>query len=164
MRIVERHPEFHNPKDWSGKPSGLYASDHDVFAFLVDGGSVVEEPEGFGHRPSQLHRGFFVRNSETGAGLFELCFFLFRVVCGNHIIWDAENVMRFRIRHNRLAPEHFDRAEATDAIELAEREEGDGRTLWQVVQGLTARARDMIHVDARVDLEKRAGRLLKLAA
>jgi hypothetical protein len=63
-----------------------------------------------------------------------------------------------------LQGKDFTQAEATDAIELAEREEGDGRTLWQAVQGLTARARGMAYVDARVDLERRAGKLLKLAA
>lgn len=100
---------FHNPPDWSGKPSGLYASDRDVFVFLVDGGSVLEEPGGFGHRPSALHRGVILRNSEVGNGWFEAVAFLFRVVCGNHIVWDATDVARRRIRHNRLAPEHFDR-------------------------------------------------------
>jgi hypothetical protein len=211
MRVVENNPQFHNPPGWGGKPSGLYASDRDVFCFLVDGGSVIEEPDGFGHRPAQMHRGFFVKNSETGNGVFELCCFYFRIVCGNHIIWDAEGVQGIRIRHNRLAPQHFvanalpqirtyiaasdrgmreqigkamqitlpapkeervewiqgrgfTKAEATDAIELAEKEEGDGRTLWQVIQGLTARARELVYVDARVDLEQRAGQLMKLAA
>jgi hypothetical protein len=35
-------------------------------------------------------------------------------------------------------------------------------TLWQLVQGFTAAARTIEHIDTRVDLETRAGRLLDL--
>ena len=54
----------------------------------------------------------------------------------------------------------FSRSEITEAIDTAKREEGDCRTLWQLVQGLTAYARGYDYVDARVDLETRAGKLL----
>lgn len=105
-RIVERSEgRFYNPKDWSGKPSGLYASDHDVFAFMIDGGSIVD---GGGDR-DQLNRGFIVWNSETGARTFGLMTFLFRVVCGNHLIWDAQDVSKTIVRHCSGAPSRFDR-------------------------------------------------------
>lgn len=96
---------FFNPKDWSGKPSGLYASDHDVFAFLIDGGSIVD---GGGERDT-LNRGFFVWNSETGARTFGLMTFLFRVVCGNHLVWDAQDVTKMIVRHSSGGPARFDR-------------------------------------------------------
>lgn len=105
-RIVDRSGgRFFNPKDWSGKPSGLYASDHDVFAFMIDGGSIVD---GGGDR-DQLNRGFIVWNSETGARTFGLMTFLFRVVCGNHLIWDAQDVTKTIVRHCSGAPSRFDR-------------------------------------------------------
>ena len=105
-RIVDRSGgRFFNPKDWSGKPSGLYASDHDVFCFMIDGGSVVD---GGGER-DRLNRGFFVWNSETGARTFGLMTFLFRVVCGNHLVWDAQDVSRMIVRHSSGGPARFDR-------------------------------------------------------
>jgi hypothetical protein len=38
------------------------------------------------------------------------------------------------------------------------------QSLWDVSTALTARARELVHVDARVELERQAGQLLKLAA
>ncbi|MBI4861747.1 MAG: hypothetical protein HY815_16035 [Candidatus Riflebacteria bacterium] len=54
----------------------------------------------------------------------------------------------------------FGRQEATQAVGLAVMEEGGAGTLWQVVQGLTALARQKQHTDERVTMEKRAGALL----
>ena len=63
-----------------------------------------------------------------------------------------------------LRPFKFTRAETREAVAVAKKEEGDCRTLWQLVQGFTAYARDFEFTDARVDLCKRAGKLLDLAA
>jgi hypothetical protein len=209
-RIVERTGnKFYNPKDWSGTPGGLYASDHDVFMFMIDGGSMVDA----GPR-AQLNRGFIVWNSETGARTFGLMTFLFNVVCGNHIIWGAQDVNKLVIRHTSGGPYRFDslasptlkayidasaqpvtdaiqraqtymlpapsekdgilefcgkygkftRSEVQSAVQFAKSEEGDCRTLWHLVQGLTAYARGFEYIDARVDLEKRAGKLLDIVA
>jgi len=212
-RIVDRSGgKFFNPKDWSGKPAGLYASDHDVFAFMIDGGSVVD---GGGER-DQLHRGFFVANSETGAKSLWLKTFLFRKACGNHIVWDAEDITSVILRHSQGAPARFDREafpklvefvnasakpveesvrkakayllpytdgkkgsdgiidwglkygftrpEIRGAYALATEEEGQCASLWDFVNGLTAHARGYEFVDARVELESRAGKMLALAA
>lgn len=207
-RIVDRTGnKFFNPKDWSGRPSGLYASDHDVFAFMIDGGSIVDA----GPR-AQINRGFLVWNSETGAKTFGLMTFLFNKVCGNHIIWGATDVNKLLIRHTSCGPYRFDseaapmlkryseeserpvadtirkaqdfllpsfkdsdelndftsrsakfsRSELREAVNFAKSEEGDCRTLWHLVQGFTAYARGFEHVDARVDLETRAGKLLNM--
>jgi hypothetical protein len=219
-RVVEKsNGKFHNPLAYargsfgSGEtePSGLYASDHDVFIFMIDGGSILEVGE-----RAQLNRGFFVWNSETGARTFGLTTFLFNKVCGNHIVWGAQDVNNVVIRHTKNGPTRFDteaapalleyvnasaapevaaikraqaymlprRGDGTDtdgeklaslvkpfnftktelheATQAAKREEGDCRTLWQLVQGLTAYARGFDFIDSRVDLEKRAGSLLNL--
>lgn len=219
-RIVERsNGRFYNPKAYVNngqgfkgitgeqKPSGLYASDRDVFMFMIDGGSLLD----IGPR-AQLNRGFIVWNSEVGAKTFGLMTFLFNMCCGNHIIMGASEVNKLLIRHSSGSPARFDReampalldyanasaspiettvrkAQATliwdgkdtsfdalftdlnktskfsrpelkSAIAFAKSEEGDCRSLWQLVQGFTAYARGFDYIDARVDLESRAGKLL----
>lgn len=215
-RLVERSGgKFHNPKAYGvsvnggismtvQKPSGLYASDRDVFMFMIDGGSRLEA----GPR-AKLNRGFFVSNSEVGAKTFTLTTFLFNEVCGNHIVWSAQDINQLVIRHTKGGPYRFDSEAAPvlmsyvnasvekeesaikraqdmllpkDSAELdkllapfkltktdvssgfafAKSEEGECRTLWQFVQGLTAYARGFDYVDARVDLERRAGSMLNL--
>jgi hypothetical protein len=207
-RIVERtNGKFFNPKAYDiatgqPKPSGLYASDRDIFIFMINGGSLLDA----GPR-AQLHRGFFMWNSEVGARTFGLTTFLFNAVCGNHIVWGAQNVKELRIRHTQNGPARFDsdaapsllsycessaapeldtirkaqqtllpsvepeltqwftnrkfsRTEAKEAIATATREEGQCVSVWDAVQGLTAYARGFDFVDARVDVETRAGKLL----
>src|SRR4030095_2126594 len=118
-RIVERSGgRFSNPLAYShrGDPdgfrnvdtsrierAGLYASDRDVFMFMIDGGSRLEA----GPR-AQLHRGFFVWNSETGSRSFGLMTFLFNEVCGNNIVWGAQDVNKLVIRHTSGGPYRFD--------------------------------------------------------
>lgn len=75
------------------RPSGLFASDRDLFMFLVDEDRRIE----FGEE--SLARGFFVWNSEVGSKTFGLMTFLYRFVCGNLIVWGAEEVSKIRIRH-----------------------------------------------------------------
>jgi hypothetical protein len=76
-------------------PAGLYASDHDMFAFLVNNDRRIAEPG----NPDGLARGFFVSNSEVGAASFAITRFLYRHVCGNHIVWGAKQVSELKIRH-----------------------------------------------------------------
>ena len=207
-RLVDRTGNrFYNPKDYRGTPGGLYASDHDIFVFMIDGGSVMDA----GPR-AQLNRGFIVWNSETGARTFGLMTFLFNHVCGNHIIWGATDINKLVIRHTSGGPYRFDAqaapalkayvdaseapmisavrkaqamllpdkreelvvwvkkhgkftgGEISEAVNFAKSEEGECRTLWQLVQGFTAYARGFEYVDTRVDLEKRAGALLELVS
>jgi len=80
-------------------PSGLYASDHDVFAFLVAPDRIVEDGSG-----GALMRGVFVRNSEVGDSSLVFTFFLMQAVCGNHIVWGAKGVHEIRVRHVGDAP------------------------------------------------------------
>ncbi len=206
---AENGKNFFNPKDWSGKPSGLYASDHDIFLFMVDGGSVVDVGWDQKGNRDLMHRGFIIWNSEVGASSFGIKMFMFRVVCGNHIIWDAKDVNELLIRHTEGGPARFaadampalkgyleaaaapvesaikrakelaipidseelcrfckvrgfTRGETLDAVNAAKLEEGKCDRLWDLVNGFTASARQYAHVDSRLDLEKRAGKLLDL--
>lgn len=211
IEVIDRTDgRFFNPKDWSGEGSGLYASDRDIFVFLIDGGSIVDA----GPR-AQLSRGIIMWNSEVGSKTLGAATFQFNHVCGNHIIWGFQNLQEKRIRHTALAPERFvaellpavrsyadssaqvleetvrkaqnfllaftedsddkkligwikDRGftagEARAAVVTARKEEGKCESLWDVVQGLTARARMLTHLDVRVELERRAGALLNLVS
>ena len=75
-------------------PAGLYASDHDMFAFLVAPDRVIQDGAG-----GSLMRGIFVRNSEVGDASLSITFFLMQAVCGNHIVWNATGVHEIRVRH-----------------------------------------------------------------
>lgn len=182
-------------------PSGLYASEQDVFMFFVDLEHPIEV------RGERLFRGFIIKNSEVGAGKCKGLAFLFREVCGNNIIHGGELLLDFDIVHlgdamkrfsmqlepalekyitspadtervmieaamdrqvakndeearKWLTDRKFTKQEAERGVEAAVREEGSAGNVWNLVQGLTALAREKANADDRVDLETRAGRLL----
>ncbi len=74
---------------------GLYASDEDMFAFLVDNNRRIFETGPAGG----LSRGFMVSNSEVGTGSFVITTFMYEYVCGNHRVWGVSNQKELRIRH-----------------------------------------------------------------
>jgi hypothetical protein len=76
------------------QPSGLYASSEDMFAFMVHPEKVIRDGS-----PEGLMRGFFVWNSEVGKATFGIQTFYFRGVCGNHIVWSAQDVKVLKLRH-----------------------------------------------------------------
>ena len=185
----------------------LYASDRDVFIFLVDPANPIEV------NGETLFRGFYVWNSEVGSSVFGLTTFLYRSVCDNRIIWGATNIKEINIRHTGGAPERFayegqkyltrfanestvkivegvkaaqitdipvnggkgdsvedwlrergfTKAEAKASVDTAVAEQGSARTIWDIVNGVTAYARSISHTDARVTLEQKAGALMKYA-
>lgn len=71
----------------------LYASDHDMFVFLMDRNRNV------GGSAEGLFRGIIVQNGEVGGVSLSMMKFLFRDLCQNHIIWDASDVSEIRMRH-----------------------------------------------------------------
>lgn len=73
----------------------LYASDHDMFAFVINKQAMVEDP--VNHTP--LYRGMIWENSEVGASKLRGTKFLFAQICGNHIIWGAQDVVEIELRH-----------------------------------------------------------------
>ncbi|MFH1891881.1 MAG: hypothetical protein ABIK83_04280 [Candidatus Zixiibacteriota bacterium] len=72
-----------------------------MFVFLVND----EEPVEIGN--SKLGRGFFCWNSETGSATFGLTTFLYNYICGNNIVWGAEQVEGLKIIHRSHAPYNF---------------------------------------------------------
>lgn len=74
--------------------TGLYASDRDIFLFLVNESLPIEVSN-----PEVLFPGFMVWNSETRSKTLGYMTFLYRMVCANHIVWGAEEVCRGERRH-----------------------------------------------------------------
>src|SRR5258708_17920368 len=104
LDLMAGHPEWHLPlgyKDGEFRaervPSGAYLGDRDMFLFLVDGNRDLDDPTDRTH--AGLFRGFILRNSDVGAAALTLDMFLFRMVCGNHLIWGFQHVAGFRRRH-----------------------------------------------------------------
>ncbi len=79
--------------DWI-MDAGLYASTQNSFMFMVDEDMRIDDGTDGG-----LSMGFFVENSEVGQRAFGVTTFLYRYVCGNHIVWDASDVKQFRMKH-----------------------------------------------------------------
>ncbi len=74
-------------------PAGVYASDRDVFIFLVNPERIIDDGV------KGLMRGVFIWNSEVGAGAFKVQAFYLENVCGNHIVWNASGVKSMRVVH-----------------------------------------------------------------
>jgi len=191
-----------NPK----RATTLYASDRDVFIFLVDPVNQIEV------NGRTYFRGFYTWNSEVGAATYGLCTFLYSYVCDNRIIWDATDVRELRIRHTGGAPERFayegvqylkryaeessvkliegikrasnteiplnrgkgetvqewlsnrgfTKSQAKASVDAANAEEGGARTVWDIVNGITAYARSIPHTNERIELETKAGKLMSV--
>jgi hypothetical protein len=104
LDLMAQHPAWHLPLGYkdgeygAGRvPSGAYLGDRDMFLFLVDGNRDLDDPTDRTH--AGLFRGFILRNSDVGAAALTLDVFLFRMVCGNHVIWGFQHVAAFRRRH-----------------------------------------------------------------
>lgn len=93
-------------------PGGLYASDRDMFAFMVDAAHPINDGS-----PDGLWRGFFAQNSEVGDCSWILTFFKFRGTCGNHIIHGGSLLREIRIRHVGSANDRAMKALRADLTE-----------------------------------------------
>lgn len=100
---AEADKEFFAPKDWNGNVSGLYASDRDVWMYMIDGGSLVEGP----CERDQMYRGIILSNSEVRVKTVIGRTFMFRVTCGNLQIWGMEDLEEISIVHRGKARKHF---------------------------------------------------------
>lgn len=85
----------------------LYASDRDVFIFLVDERNPISVTVDGTVR--NLFRGFMVWNSEVGHHKFGFMTFLYDFVCDNRTVWGAREVKEIHVKHTKNAPERFAR-------------------------------------------------------
>jgi hypothetical protein len=106
----------HNPfVDITKDTTTLYASDRDVFLFLVDDTHPIEAgrlPDG---SPDLYFRGFYCWNSEVGSKTLGIASFYLRAVCMNRNLWGVENFEQITIRHSKFAGQRFAH-EATPAL------------------------------------------------
>jgi len=98
----------YNPRaDVTRDTTTLYASDRDVFLFLVDDLNPIEAgrlPDG---SPDLYFRGFYCWNSEVGAKTLGMASFYLRAVCQNRNLWGVENFEEIAIRHSKYAASRF---------------------------------------------------------
>jgi hypothetical protein len=79
--------------DWI-EPAGLYLSTEDMFILRVNEDRRLDDGSEGG-----LARGIMIGNSEVGKSRIWGLMFEYREICGNHIVWDAQNVISFRVKH-----------------------------------------------------------------
>lgn len=85
----------------------LFASDRDVFMFLVDDRNPIEVGKLANGDPDMMFRGFYISNSEVGKSALKLAAFYLRAVCCNRILWGVEGFEEISMRHSKLAPSRF---------------------------------------------------------
>jgi hypothetical protein len=85
----------------------LFASDRDVFIFLVDDRNPIEVGKLPNGDPDLMFRGFYISNSEVGSGSLRLAAFYLRAVCCNRILWGVEGFEEITMRHSKYAPSRF---------------------------------------------------------
>lgn len=191
-----------------GNDTALYCSDHDMFAFVRFSERTIAEPGS----TSGMWRGVIVENSEVGAGSLRATRFLYREMCGNHIIWGASKVSEVAFRHVGTVRDRFQQFAVTarqwsdesasieegmiqrametrigatkeqvlDALfgkraqlglsrkaieagyDAVQPEDGDARTAWGIVQGLTRHSQTTPYADERNAIDKSAGKILQI--
>lgn len=105
-------------------PAGLYASDKDMFLFLINEDAPISD--GTNH---PLFRGLMLWNSEVGDASLGGMAFLLKGVCGNHIIHDASEVFEFNFRHVGKI-----QSRTNSALEVEIRKYADSSTNEQVAK------------------------------
>jgi len=85
----------------------LFASDRDVFVFLVDDRNPIEVGKLPNGEPDLMFRGFYAWNSETGSKTAGIAAMYLRGVCMNRNLWGVENFEEIKIRHTKFAPDRF---------------------------------------------------------
>lgn len=106
--VLDWSTGIYNPRvDITKDTTTLYASDRDVFLFLVDDLNPIEAgrlPDG---SPDLYFRGFYCWNSEVGAKTLGMASFYLRAVCQNRNLWGVEDFEEISIRHSKYAASRF---------------------------------------------------------
>jgi len=98
----------HNPfVDVTAETTTLYASDRDVFLFLVDDTHPIEAGRLPNGEPDLYFRGFYAWNSEVGSKTLGIASFYLRAVCQNRNLWGVEGFEEITIRHSKFAAQRF---------------------------------------------------------
>lgn len=123
----------YNPNvDITKETTTLYASDRDVFLFLVDDLHPIKVGKLKNGDDDLMFRGFYVWNSEVGQRSFGIATMYLRGVCQNRNLWGVEGFNELTFKHTSGAPEKF----ATQAAPLLEQFSDKGSA--HLVKGVKA--------------------------
>ena len=145
---------IYNPMvDVTKDTTTLYASDRDVFLFLVDDRNPIKAgtlPDG---SPDLFFRGFYCWNSEVGAKTLGIASFYLRAVCQNRNLWGVEDFQEITIRHSKYAANRFAHEAAPALANFAD------SSPQPFIQGIrSARERIVAHSDEdRTDFLRKRG-------
>jgi hypothetical protein len=106
--VLDWSTRIYNPHaDVTKDTTTLYASDRDVFLFLVDDLNPIEAGKLSDGSPDLYFRGFYCWNSEVGARTLGIASFYLRAVCQNRNLWGVEDFEEITIRHSKYAASRF---------------------------------------------------------
>lgn len=106
--VMDWQNMMHNPYvDVTKETTTLYASDRDVFVFLVDDTHPIEAGRLPNGDPDLYFRGFYAWNSEVGSRTLGIASFYLRAVCQNRNLWGVEGFEEITIRHSKFAAQRF---------------------------------------------------------
>lgn len=154
------HGVTYNPNvEITKQNTTLYASDRDVFLFLVDDMNPIEVGKLPGGEPDLMFRGFYVWNSEVGSRTFGFASMYLRGVCQNRNLWGVEGFQQVVFKHTAYAPERFVSEASPALIEFA-----NGSTS-RLVRGVEAAKRAIVAKtdDDRLEFLSRYGFSKKLS-
>jgi hypothetical protein len=119
--VLDWSTGINNPRvEVTRETTTLYASDRDVFLFLVDDLSPIEAgllPNG---SPDLYFRGFYCWNSEVGTKTLGVASFHLRAVCQSRNFWGVEDFQEITIRHSKYAASRFAHEAAPTLTRFAE--------------------------------------------
>ena len=102
--VMDWKTSTYNPYvDVTKDTTTLFASDRDVFMFLVDDTHPIEIGKLSNGEPDYIFRGFYAWNSAVGAKTAGIASFFLRGVCQNRNLWGVENFTEIKIRHTKYA-------------------------------------------------------------
>ena len=158
--VLDWSTSMYNPfVDPSKDTTTLYASDRDVFMFLVDDTHPIEIGKLANGQPDLVFRGFYVWNSEVGSKTIGISTFLLRAVCQNRNLWGQQGVSTVSIRHSKNAPSRFASEVGPALIEYSNASDrGVIAGINQAKQAIVARSDD-----DRLDFLSKRGFSLKQA-
>jgi hypothetical protein len=114
--VLDWSTRIYTPRvDVTRDTTTLYASDRDVFLFLVDDTHPIEAGRLLNGDPDLYFRGFYCWNSEVGSKTLGIASFYLRAVCMNRNLWGVEGFEEISIRHSKFAAQRFAH-EATPAL------------------------------------------------
>jgi len=106
--VLDWSTSIYNPDvDITKDTTTLYASDRDIFIFLVDDRNPIEAGRLPNGEPDLYFRGFYAWNSEVGSRTLGIASFYLRAVCCNRNLWGVEDFQEITIRHSKYAASRF---------------------------------------------------------